>query len=74
MGIIRKCLVISGIGAMWIVGILLMVKPSHSKRHIGKYEKVGEGIDERLIEARATLDKATAQVRSVFEYIKSRRS
>jgi hypothetical protein len=38
------------------------------------YEKVGKGIDERLSESMAALNKATAQVQSVFEHIKNRKA
>jgi hypothetical protein len=74
MDTMRKCLVISGVGVMWIVGILLMVKTAQTRRHAGMYEKVGKGIDERLSESMAALNKATAQVQSVFEHIKNRKA
>ena len=72
MDTIRRCLVISGVGVAWVVGILLMVKTAQIRRHMGMYEKVGKGIDERLSESMAALNKATAQVQSVFEHIKNR--
>jgi hypothetical protein len=73
MNSIRKCLVILGMGVTGWFGILLMVKAVRSKRHTGMYEKVGKGIDERLSESKAALNKATAHVQSIFEQIKNRK-
>ena len=72
MNTMRKCLVMSGVGVIWVVGILLMVKAVRPRTPAGRYEKVGKGIDERLSESMAALNKATAQVQSVFEHIKNR--
>ena len=69
MDTIRKCLLISGMGAMWIVGILLMVRVTRSRHNAGMYEKARKEIDERLRESKAALDKATAYVQSVFKHI-----
>jgi hypothetical protein len=74
MGNMQKCLVVSGVVAVGVVGILLMVKAAQHRNHTGMYEKVGKGIDERLKESKETLDKATAHVQNVFEHIKNRKS
>jgi hypothetical protein len=70
---IRKGLVIAGMGAIGWVGTLLIVKAARPKRPMGTYEKIGKGMDERLSESKAALDKAAAQVQSVFEQIKNRK-
>jgi hypothetical protein len=71
---ILKYLVTGGVVVMGVVGILLMVKASRHMHHAGMCEKAGKGIDERLTESKAALDKATAHVQSVFENIKNRKS
>jgi hypothetical protein len=73
MDTVRKCLVILGINAMGVIGILLMIKAAKSRHQRGTYEKVGKGLDERLNESKAALDKATAQVLNIFEHIKNRK-
>jgi hypothetical protein len=69
----RKYLMISGVCAMGVVGIILMVKAARHRHHTGRYEKVGKGIDQSLRESKAALDKATAHVQSVFEHITNRK-
>jgi hypothetical protein len=69
----QKCVVISGVGAMGVVGIILMAKAARHPHNTGRYEKVGKGIDQRLRESKAALDKATAHVQSVFEHITNRK-
>jgi hypothetical protein len=46
MNNIWKCLAISGMGAMGVAGILLMVKAARNRHHTGTYEKVGKDFDE----------------------------
>jgi hypothetical protein len=72
MNTLRKCLILSGLGAMGIVAIIIMVKTARH-RPTGTYEKVGKGIDEKLKESKEALDKATAHVHNVFEHIKGRK-
>jgi hypothetical protein len=71
MDAMRKCLVISGMSAMWFVGILLTTKAARLTHRTSRYEKVGKVIEERLNESKLTLDKAISQVRSVFDYMKT---
>jgi hypothetical protein len=67
----RKYLMLSGVGAMGVVGTMLIVRAARHRRHTGICEKAGKDIDERLKESKAALDKATAHVQSVFEHIKN---
>jgi len=67
----KKCLAIVGMGIMGVIGVLVMSKSRH---HSGKYEKVGQNIDETLMESKDALDKASAHVQSVFEHMKNRKS
>ena len=72
----RKCLAISVIGAAGVicVELLLTAKIAGRRRESGACEKLGKGIDERLKESKAALEKATAHVQSVFEHIKDRKA
>jgi hypothetical protein len=71
MDTIQKWLVTSVVGAMGLVGIILTVRTAQHRHHACMYEKVGKNIDEKLKESMATLEKATAHVKSVFEHIKN---
>ncbi len=74
MDAIRKGLVISGVGAtIGALGSMLIFKAMRRRHHMRMYEKVGKGIDDKLKESMAALDKATAHVQAVFEHIKSRK-
>lgn len=73
MDTMRKCLVMSGAGVIGAAGLLLIVKAARHRHHMSMYEKVGKGIDEKLKESMAALDKATAHVQTVFEHMKSRK-
>jgi len=50
----------------------MIIKAFRNGGCTGMYEKAGKGIDERLKESTAALDKATTHVQSVFEHIKNR--
>lgn len=65
----KKSLLMAGAGLIGVVGILLLVKTW--KHHAGLYEKVGKGIDEKMRESKAALERASAHVQQVFEHIKS---
>jgi hypothetical protein len=72
MDAMRKCLVWSGVGAIGAFGALLIFKAMGHQHHVSMYEKVGKGIDEKLKESMAALEKATAHVQTVFQHMKSR--
>ena len=74
MKIMRKCLAISGVFFIGSALALLIFKKARCGHDSGVYEKVGKGIDERLKESMAALDKATSHVQSVFEHIKKVKS
>jgi hypothetical protein len=69
----RKCLVMTGVGAVGVVGILLIVKFARHWHQAGMYGKVGKGIEERLKESKEALDNATSHVQRVFEQIKGQK-
>jgi hypothetical protein len=71
MDAMRKSLVVCGVGAMGAVGVLLIVKAARHRHHMSMYEKVGKGVNEKLKESMAALDKATAHVQTVFEHMKN---
>lgn len=71
MDTMRKCLVMSGLGALGAAGVLLIVKATRHRHHMSMYEKVGKGVNEKLKESMAALDKATAHVQTVFEHMKN---
>jgi hypothetical protein len=61
---------ISGAGALVIVGILLLVNATRDWHHAGIYEKVGKGMDESLSESKAKLDKSTDLVLRALNHAK----
>ncbi len=65
----KKCIMISAVEAMTVFVIVLAIKAVRHQHHSCKCEKTGIGIDERLKESKAALDKAAAHVQSVFEHI-----
>lgn len=73
MNIMRKCLLLSGVGAVGAVGALFAVKIARHRHHAGMYERAGKGIDEKLKESKESLDKATSRVQSIFDHIKNRK-
>jgi hypothetical protein len=73
MNAIRKCLTISGLAALGAAGALLLASVMRRKDRAGRCEKVGKGVDEKLKESKAALDKAAARVQSVFDHIKNRK-
>jgi hypothetical protein len=75
MDTMRKWLILSGGGALGVVGIVLLGTALRHRRHAatGAYKKVGKGIDERLRESKGVLDKAVAHVQSVVEQITNRK-
>jgi hypothetical protein len=74
MNIIRKCLLISGVGAIGAVGALFTAKIARRRQHAGMYEKAGKSIDEKLKESKESLDRATSRIQSVFDRIRNRKS
>jgi hypothetical protein len=74
MDTMRKCMVLCGMAAMGILGIVLMAKVARSGHQTGVYAKVGNSIDVSLKESMAALDKATAHIHSVYEHLKNRKS
>ena len=70
----QKCLVVFGMGVIGVIGVLLMSKTRQHAHHTGMYEKAGQGIDEKLMESKVALDKASAHVQSVFEHMKNRKT
>lgn len=69
----KKCLLLSAVEAMTVFVILLTIKAVLHGHHTGRGEKAGIGIDDRLKESKAALDKAVAHVQDVFEHIKNRK-
>jgi hypothetical protein len=70
MDTLRKNLFLYGAGALGIISIVLFVKHLLHHHDALKLEAAGKGIDEKLRESLAALDKATANVQQVFENIK----
>lgn len=70
MNTMEKCLVISGAGALGVIGLLLIVTTVRHGRHTGMGEKVGKNIDESLRDSKEAFDKATALVRRTLNHAK----
>ena len=70
-----KFLALSGAGVMGIAAMMLAVKATRNGHHItGMCENAGKGLDERLKDPMAALDKATAHIQSVLEHLKKLKS
>ena len=64
-----KCLAASCLGVTGILG-LLFLNAAWCRRHMATCQKTGKGLDDTLKESLSALDKATSQVKSVFEHLK----
>ena len=53
---LRKCLALTGIGAVGVIGTLLIIKAAR-RRHAGLAEKTGHAIDASIIAAAKKLEK-----------------
>lgn len=71
---VEKILALSGLAVLGVAGIALFVKTAQHLRHAGVYEKVGHGIDEKLKESIASLNRATDHVQTVFDHIKNKKA
>ena len=70
MGTMGKCVALSCLGVTGIVGLLFIKIAWHN--HNGTVcEKAGKSLDNTLKESVSALDKATTQVKGVFEHIKN---
>jgi hypothetical protein len=67
----QKRLIVSGLGAISVIGVLILVKTTLHRHHSGMYEKVGKSIAEKLKESKAALDMATTHVQGVFDRIRN---
>jgi hypothetical protein len=62
----------SVVGVMWVTGMAFLIKAVWHWQHAIIAEKATKGIDEKLKESKAALDKAFTYAQSVFDRIKSR--
>lgn len=69
-----KSMLLLGMSVIGVAGLILMAKNAQHRHCNGTYEKVGQSIDHRLMEARESLEKASVQVQNVFEHIKNMKS
>lgn len=74
MDTIRKSLFQSGAGALGVLGAVLLFKYLLHHHNAIQFEKAGKRIDEKLHGSMEALDKATANVRQIFENIKGMKS
>ena len=68
-----KSLPMLGLGLVAVIGTIILVKATRCGHHAGVCEKMGKGIDERLMESKNALEKATDHIQTVFEHIKNRK-
>jgi hypothetical protein len=71
MSNLRKCMVVSGLAVIGVVGMIFMSRTS--RQNMGTYGKMGQNIDEGLKNTIDVLANATAHVQSVYEQIKNRK-
>jgi hypothetical protein len=74
MNNMRRLLIVCGLGVIGIACAILIIKNRSVKHSDGMCEEAGRGIDERLRESKAALDKASAHIQNVFEHVKNRKS
>lgn len=73
MSTIRKCLLISVAEPIAIFIILLMFRSLLHGHHIGRYEKAGTGIDNKLKNTKSAFEKTAVYLQSIFDLIKDRK-